>query len=61
MKRPTRTPNRIAKGSTKSETARPNAEHKVAMVEKTPRKISDPFALFTEWSGDADEKAFAEL
>jgi hypothetical protein len=61
MKRPARTSNRIAKASTKSEAARSNAEDKARLVGKMPQERGNPFALFTEWSGEADEKAYAGL
>jgi antitoxin PrlF len=32
---------------------------RVVMVRATPD--DDPFATFTEWSGDADREAYAEL
>jgi antitoxin PrlF len=32
------------------------------LLDKAPAKeIDDPFATFSEWAGEADEKAYAEL
>jgi hypothetical protein len=31
------------------------------LVESTNPKLDNPFAVFTEWSGKADEKAYAKL
>ncbi len=61
MQRPARTSNRISKVSTAIEAILPNAGDKVALAGKTPRENGDPFVLFTEWSGEADEKAYAKL
>jgi hypothetical protein len=32
-----------------------------AVLDKAPAAESDPFASFEEWSGDADDKAHADL
>ena len=35
---------------------------KGVVIEKAERQVEDdPFAVFTEWSGGADEKAYGEL
>ena len=31
------------------------------LIDKAPAEADDPFAAFTEWSGAADEKAYADL
>jgi hypothetical protein len=31
------------------------------MIDKAPAEADDPFAAFSEWSSEADEKAYAEL
>ncbi len=31
------------------------------VVDKAPAEADDPFAAFSEWSGEADEKAYAGL
>ncbi len=31
------------------------------LIDKAPAEIDDPFAAFSEWSGEADEKAYAGL
>jgi hypothetical protein len=59
MKRTTCTP--ASKGLIKDQVARPRAKRKVIAADQPPEKVGDPFALFTEWSSDADERAFADL
>lgn len=31
------------------------------LIDKATGEADDPFALFTEWSSEADEKAYADL
>ena len=31
------------------------------LIDKAPAETDDPFAAFSEWSGEADEKAYAGL
>ncbi|HET9617556.1 MAG TPA: AbrB/MazE/SpoVT family DNA-binding domain-containing protein, partial [Pseudolabrys sp.] len=31
------------------------------LLDKAPAERDDPFATFTEWAGEADEKAFGKL
>ncbi len=31
------------------------------LIDKAPAEVDDPFAAFSEWSGEADEKAYADL
>jgi len=31
------------------------------LIDKAPTEADDPFAAFSEWSGEADEKAYADL
>lgn len=31
------------------------------LLEKAVRETDDPFAAFSEWSGEADEKAYGDL
>ena len=31
------------------------------LIDKAPAEADDPFAAFSEWSGEADEKAYAGL
>jgi antitoxin PrlF len=31
------------------------------LIDKAPASDDDPFATFSEWSGDADERAYADL
>ena len=31
------------------------------LIDKAPTDLDDPFASFSEWSGEADEKAYADL
>jgi antitoxin PrlF len=31
------------------------------LIDKAPAEVDDPFASFSEWSGEADEKAYAKL
>lgn len=31
------------------------------LIDKAPAEADDPFAAFSEWSGEADEKAYADL
>ena len=31
------------------------------LIDKAPAEADDPFAAFSEWSGAADEKAYADL
>ena len=31
------------------------------LIDKAPAESDDPFASFSEWSGEADEKAYAKL
>jgi hypothetical protein len=59
MKRPL--PRLASKVLVKDQAARARAKRKVVAVDKSSEKAGDPFALFTEWSGDADEKAYADL
>ena len=56
MKRPPRTP--TSKDWVKDQATPMRAKRKVMAADK---QIGDPFALFTEWSGEADERAFADL
>lgn len=34
---------------------------KGVLIEKAPVESEDPFAAFTEWGGEADERAFKTL
>jgi hypothetical protein len=61
MSRPIRTPNSLAKVSVKNPTALPRAKREVKTINKSSAKVGDPFASFSEWSGEADEKAYAKL
>ncbi len=36
-------------------------ERGVRIEKGAPREEDDPFATFTEWSGEADEEAYADL
>ena len=31
------------------------------LIDKAPAEVDDPFASFSEWSSEADEKAYAKL
>jgi antitoxin PrlF len=31
------------------------------LIDRAPTEIDDPFAAFSEWAGEADEKAYADL
>ena len=31
------------------------------LIDKAPAETDDPFASFSEWSGEADEKAYGDL
>ncbi len=31
------------------------------LIDKAPNEADDPFAAFSEWSSEADEKAYAKL
>jgi antitoxin PrlF len=31
------------------------------LIDKAPAEADDPFAAFSEWSSEADEKAYADL
>jgi antitoxin PrlF len=31
------------------------------VIDKAPAEIDDPFATFSEWASDADEKAYAKF
>jgi antitoxin PrlF len=31
------------------------------LIDKAPSEADDPFATFSEWSSEADEKAYADL
>ncbi|HZQ13934.1 MAG TPA: AbrB/MazE/SpoVT family DNA-binding domain-containing protein [Pseudolabrys sp.] len=31
------------------------------LIDKAPAEADDPFATFSEWASDADEKAYAKL
>jgi len=31
------------------------------LIDKAPNEADDPFATFSEWSSEADEKAYAKL
>jgi antitoxin PrlF len=31
------------------------------LIDKAPTEADDPFASFSEWSGEADEKAYGKL
>jgi antitoxin PrlF len=31
------------------------------LIDKAPMEADDPFAAFSEWAGDADEKAYGKL
>jgi antitoxin PrlF len=31
------------------------------LIEKAPRIEDDPFAIFSEWASEADDKAYADL
>jgi antitoxin PrlF len=31
------------------------------LIDKAPIEVDDPFATFSEWSGEADEKAYGKL
>jgi hypothetical protein len=59
MKRTTCTPN--SNGLIKDQVARPRAKRKVIAADQPLEKVGDPFAVFTEWSSDADESTFADL
>jgi len=59
MNRPPRMPTSALKVPVKNPTMRP----RVKRPEKADAELGagDPFALFVEWSGDADEKTYATL
>ena len=61
MKRLTRSPISVLKVSVKSRIARPRGKRSVNTIDKTSAETGDPFAVFTEWRGKADEKAYAKL
>ena len=31
------------------------------LIDKAPAEVDDPFAAFSEWSSEADDKAYADL
>ena len=59
MNRQTRTPSSVSK--VKNQTLRPRAKREGKTINKLSAKVGDPFASFTEWTGEADEKAYAKL
>jgi hypothetical protein len=61
MKRPTRTPASFATVSVKSQTVLARAKRGAKLIDKGSGKIDNPFASFSEWSSEADEKACAKL
>jgi hypothetical protein len=61
MKRPLRMSILLSKVSVKSRIARPRGKRTVNTIDKTSAETGDPFAVFTEWRGKADEKAYAKL
>ena len=61
MNRPTRTPTSLSKVLAKSQTALARAKRSAKPIEKASSETDDPFALFTEWSGEANEKTYAKL
>ncbi len=58
IKRPTRTATSLAKASAKSQPALPRAKRSATTIDKASAESGDPFATFTEWSSEADEKAY---
>ena len=61
MKRRLRTPIPLSKGSVKSQTALPRVKRNIKTFDKTSAETGDPFAVFTEWRSEANEKAYAKL
>jgi len=61
MNGPTRKQTSRSRGSAKRQTALPRAKRGAKAIDKASAETGDPFASFTEWSGDADEKAYAKL
>jgi hypothetical protein len=61
MNRPTRTPTSPTKVSVKRAAVFSRAKRGVKPIEKASPETDGPFASFTEWSGEADEKAYAKL
>jgi antitoxin PrlF len=61
MNRRTATPTAFSRVSVKSQTVIPR-EVRAALVDKAPASESDdPFAAFSEWTSEADEKAYGDL
>ena len=59
MKRPL--PRLASEVLVKDQAARPRAKRKGTAADNSFWKAGNPFVLFTEWSSDADEKAYADL
>ena len=43
------------------DTLRYRLTDKGVLIDKAPASAHEPFAGFSEWSGEADEKAYADL
>jgi len=61
MNRPAHAPASRSKVPAESPAVRPRAKRGAETIDQTQADAGDPFALFTEWSGEADEKAYAKL
>jgi hypothetical protein len=61
MNRPTRTPTSLAKVSVERATVRPRAKPGAKPIAKASPDTDGPFAVFSEWSNEADEKAYTKL
>ena len=61
MTRPTRTPTPLSKVSVKPQTVLARAKRGAKPIEKASTETDGPFASFSEWSGEANEKAYAKF
>ena len=52
---------RIRLGIKPGDTLRYRLTEQGVIIDKAPAEADDPFATFSEWSNEADEKAYAKL
>lgn len=52
---------RLKLGIKPGDTIRYRATDAGILIDKAPAETDDPFAAFTEWASDADEKAYGKL
>ena len=61
MKRSTRKSTARSKVPAISRAAPPRSKRDIETIDKALAETGDPFAVFSEWSSETDEKAYAGL